>query len=90
MQLIKQEHIDNFSPRLKEILNEEIKMGNKIYETAFGWPYSNAIFIYLYKGFLGTYSIPDVKFEEINDAHFWKSQYHDTRINDILACMFDY
>ena len=50
--LITQEHIDNFSKKLGEIVDAEIGKGNSIAETFMGWPFKESIFIGLKLPFL--------------------------------------
>lgn len=85
--LINQDHIDSFSERLKSILNNEIKLGNEINETAKDWPYKNGITVFLRHPFSQRYHcLLGIEYKEINDPHYWKSQYLDTTTNDMLTC----
>ena len=47
MAMISQSHIQQFSSVLREILNNELLLGNEITETAQGWPNSESIVIFL-------------------------------------------
>ena len=87
--LINQEHIDGFSERLKSILDNEISLGNEINETAKDWPYANGITIFLRQPFSQYYHLfTGIEYKEVNDPHYWKSQYFDSITNDLLVCKF--
>ena len=86
--MITQEHIDNFSLTLKEILNREIDLGNEIIETSKGWPDGNAIIIFLKNPFVNEYEIINVEYRNIDDPHYWKAEYFDSSTKHILACKF--
>ena len=73
---------------LKEILYAEINYGNKVMETAGGWPKANSIIIFLEKPFHRIYDASGIEFKEINDPHYWKEQYYDRSSDQILACGF--
>ena len=85
-----QEHIDNFSPTLRKILNREVEFGNEIVETSKGWPYKNTIIIFLKKPFINKYKIENTEYRKIDDPHYWKAEYFDNSTNHILACKFEY
>lgn len=87
--MITEEHIQNFSSVLKEILESGLKAGNEITETSQGWPEKETIMIFLGRPFLNEYKMPNVEFREINDPHWWKSEYFDRSSKHILACKFD-
>ena len=88
--MIDKKHIDSFSVLLTIILNEEIKLGNKIIETSKGWPHENTIMVFLEKPFKSRYDSEnrDVEFRNINDPYYWKAEYFDMLTNHILACKF--
>jgi hypothetical protein len=88
--LINQDHISNFnSKQLKSILDNEIRLGNEINETAKDWPYKNGIAIFLKRPFSQHYHcFPGIEFVETNDPHYWKAHYFDTTTNDLIACPF--
>jgi hypothetical protein len=87
--MISKEHIENFSRPLTEILKKEIQSGNEIVETSSGWPSPNSIIIFLRKPFLEQYLKEDIEFREVNDPHWWKSEYFDKKTNHILACKYE-
>lgn len=87
--MINQEHIRNFSEVLKEILESELEAGNEIVETSQGWPEKQTIMIFLGRPFLKEYQKPNIEFREINDPHWWKSEYLDRASKHVLACKFD-
>lgn len=83
-----QEHIDNFSSTLTQILNREIELGNEIVETSKGWPDLNTIIIFLKKPFIDEYKIKNTEYRNIDDPHYWKAEYFDSLTNHVLACKF--
>jgi len=86
---IHQEHIDNFSERLKSILNTEIGLGNEINETGDGWPCKGGISIFMKRPFIQRYHLfPGIEYRELNDPHYWKAEYFDKSANHLLACPF--
>ena len=86
--MIIQDYIDSFSPKLKEILTQEIKFGNSIKETAMGWPQNNSIIVFLKNPFIKLYNIEDIEYRYIGDPHYWKEQYFDSKKYHTLACNF--
>jgi hypothetical protein len=87
--MIIQEHIVNLSDSLKEILDSELKAGNKIVETSKGWPEKETVIVFLGHPFFNEYKRPNVEFREINDPHWWKSEYFDKSSKHVLACKYD-
>ncbi|RFM26446.1 hypothetical protein [Deminuibacter soli] len=87
--MITQEHIDNFSPALKQIMEGELKLGNIIAETAKGWPAYNTIIVFLQKPFIAHYETDNVVYRDVNDRHYWKAEYTDKQTQHILACFFE-
>lgn len=83
-----QEHIDNYSSRLTEILNQEVKLGNEIVETSKGWPDEKTIIIFLKKPFINEYQLENVEYRNIDDPHYWKAEYVDHSTKHVLACKF--
>jgi hypothetical protein len=83
-----QEHIDDFSATLTEILNQEVVLGNQIVETSKGWPDEKTIIIFLKRPFLEKYKFENVEFRNVDDPHYWKAEYVDHLTNHILACKF--
>jgi hypothetical protein len=83
-----QEHIDNYSSTLTEILNQEVELGNEIEETSKGWPDEKTIIIFLKKPFIAQYKFENVEYRNINDPHYWKAEYEDHLTKHLLACKF--
>lgn len=88
MLMLDEKHIENFSPALLKILKQELLIGNEVVETASGWPFEKTIIVFLKHPFSNSYMAKDVEFREINDIHYWKSEYVDHKTNHILACKF--
>lgn len=81
-------NLEDYSKKLKLILNTEILSGNEIAETSTGWPFRNSIVVILKKPFIRKYTIQHLDYREIDDPHYWKSEYFDTQTNHLLACRF--
>ncbi len=90
--MINKKHIEMLSAPLYEILMNELDLGNKIYETSVGPLFvKHGLFILLEKPFLTAIKtdICGIKFREVNDPHYWKSEYHDEKLHHVLACCFE-
>lgn len=83
--------IENFNKVLKEILDEEIRLGNRIFEVSEGWPKETTIMIVLEKEFLSPVArnLEGIEYRELNDPHYWKAEYYDKYTGHILACKFN-
>ena len=84
--------VDKLTGKLYEILQLELKAGNEIVETYEGdWPYPNSIMIFLGKPFKTSIQreLTDIKFNNINDPHYWKAEYVDLNNKMWLCCKFD-
>lgn len=86
--MIKQEHIDSFNKALTSILEFELRKGNSIEETSFGWPDDNTIIIFLKKPFFGSYDMDFIEYRELNDPHWCKAEYFSHKDKHVLACKF--
>ena len=91
--MINKKYIISLSKPLQDILQSELKAGNKIVETAMGG-FSNVsdkhIFVFLKKPFLSPIrrDAKNIKYVEINDYHYWKAEYDDLENNQTIACLF--
>jgi hypothetical protein len=88
MSNVNEEHLEKFSIVLTGILQEETALGNKVVETSEGWPEPETILVFLALPFSKTYQLPGVEFRELNDPHWWKSEYIERATHHILACKF--
>ena len=89
--MIDEKHIEMLSAPLHEILMNELDLGNKVAETYVGELFvKQGLFILLEKPFLTEIKtdILGIEFREVNDPHYWKSEYHDEKLNHVLACRF--
>lgn len=84
-----QKHIDELSETLKVILNAELKLGNEVVETSKGWPDDNTVIVFLKKPFLNTYESDAIEYIDVDDIHYWKSQYTDKLTGHVLASNFE-
>lgn len=64
-----QEHINNYSPTLKIIINKEVKLGNEIVETSKGWQDEKTIIIFLKNPFMAKYPLENVEYRNIDYPH---------------------
>jgi hypothetical protein len=84
--------INKFAGKLIEILQLELKKGNKIDETfEVDWPFPNAIMIFVEKPFITSIlrHLQDITFNNVNDPHYWKAEYVDLNNKMGLCCKFD-
>lgn len=86
--MIHSEHLEQFSEKLSRIVQEEIKRGNRVVETAKGWPETRTVMVFLEKPFSGDYSHLKLTFRDVDDPHYWKSEYFDEQTGHVLACKF--
>ena len=89
-EMIDQMLLGQFDQNLSSILNNELRAGNKIAEVWSGWPHRESIFVILEKPFMVQHQghFRNIEFKEINDPHFWKSEYVNTDTQHCLACRF--
>ena len=86
--------VKQFNGILKDVLEAELKAGNKIVETYESkdstFPMPNAIMIFLGSPFKTPiqHNLPNVVFNETNDPHYWKSEYFDEANRQFLCCKF--
>lgn len=88
--------VKKFSGALKDILELELKAGNKIVETYQSkdstFPMPNATMIFLGKEFRTPIQkdLDNIEYREINDPHYWKAEYFDKDTLQFLCCKFDW
>ena len=78
--------IDALCPELRTILDAELAAGNEVVATFEGW----GSIVMLAKHFQVPHAIVGtrVDFVEVNDPHYWKSQYSVKELDQHLACRF--
>lgn len=83
--------ITSLNGPLNAVLIAELTAGNTI-STSWrgGWPNENVTAIVLAQPFLTPirHNLPEVTFHNINDPHYWKAEYYDSRHNEMLICNF--
>lgn len=85
--------INILSEDIKLILEEELSLGNEISSITRGC-FSNTsddhIFIFLKYPFRAKIkeNKKEIKYREINDIHYWKSEYTDEVSKQTIACNF--
>ena len=74
-------------PALSAILAAELAAGNEVAEMQAGWPDADSVFVRLRQPFV--HRPPDlpagIQFHELNDPHWWKSEYTSENPRHILA-----
>lgn len=86
--------INELSNAMKEILDNELKCGNKIkeiYKGRFTNTPDDSIFIFLEYPFKAEIKndLESVVYRNINDRHYWKAEYNDKVNNQTIACPFE-
>ena len=86
--------INELSNTMKEILDNELKCGNKIkeiYKGRFTNIPDDSIFIFLEYPFKAEikHDLENVVYRNINDRHYWKAEYNDTVNNQTIVCPFE-
>lgn len=78
--------IEQLCPELKTILDAELAAGNEVIATFEGW----GRIVMLAQPFRAAHAIDGkrVTFVEVNDPHYWKSQYSVKELDQHLACRF--
>ena len=78
--------IDELCPELKNILDAELAAGNRIATTLDAW----GKMVMLTEHFRVPHAIHGtrVTFLEVNDPHYWKSQYSVKELDQHVACKF--
>jgi hypothetical protein len=88
--MVMKEDIAALHPALQAILSTEIALGNTVVETWRGWPAAESVCVALGKPFLSvTAPLPaDVVFRNVDDPHYWKSEYEYGPSHHLLVCRF--
>lgn len=78
--------IEQLCPELRAILDVELAAGNEVIATFEGW----GSIVMLARPFRAAHAIDGqrVTFVEVNDPHYWKSQYSVKELDQHLACRF--
>ena len=80
--------LQGLSPQLQCILDAELVAGNSIAEVS-SWPPKCSLLIILKHPFHCSHLLPDdVEYFEINDPHYWKSEFRYKDGWQIIACRF--
>ncbi|WP_300753690.1 hypothetical protein [uncultured Brachyspira sp.] len=87
--IIKNNKLSKLNNELEKILYSELKAGNKIREISVGgFGDEDHLFIFLSRPFTSKIEVYTVKYTEINDPHYWKSEYTDLLNKQTIACYF--
>jgi len=73
---------------LKEIVFEELKLGNVILDISEGYPKPGSIFVSLSNGFMKKHSVEGVDYKELTDPHYWKEEYSCGEPLHLISCPF--
>lgn len=71
-------------PTLRDILETELKKGNKILETSLRWPRDDSVFIRL-TGPVTTEIAAGLDRRDVHDPHCWKTEIYDRQTGHMLA-----
>lgn len=77
MKITKQilDHANSLDPDLKKILDNELKLGNKISSASSDYPDVGSIPVTLAEELQAKYKIKKVQYSKINDPHYWSEYY---------------
>jgi hypothetical protein len=73
---------------LKEILFNEIKEGNKIFDVTTGWPEPDSIIVQTRYAFKKKYKKEGTWYKEHNDPHYSQCEYSSENSSHLLVCPF--
>ncbi len=80
--------IHGLAAPLQSILDAELARGNTVIEVV-NWSPKCELLVILRRPFHHSYlPLPDVEFVEINDRHYWKSEYNYQGGRQVIACSF--
>ena len=90
--MIYKEHLQRFTGEMLNILNAELDAGNSVAETWHGDfnLVKDITFIALKKPFITPIrrDLPGIRFNHLNDPHYWKAEYFDEQNKLLLVCRF--
>ena len=82
---VDEQRLAQLCPELKSILEAELAAGNQVVATFEGWGH----IVMLAEPFRVAHAIGGrVSFLEVNDPHYWKSQYSVKELDQHVACRF--
>ena len=73
---------------LKEILFQEIGLGNGIFDVTNGWPGPNSILVTTRYPFKKKHRKKGITHRELKDPHYWKEEYSSHKPIHLLVCPF--
>jgi hypothetical protein len=77
--------VDFVSPELAALLAEELASGNRIAEVS-DWPPECRKLVILEYRFSRVHDVTALEFREVNDPHYWFSEYVADGGAEVLAC----
>jgi hypothetical protein len=67
--------LNQLHPALKQIVDAELKIGNRVYDACLGYPQKNSITVTMSQLFTKKYESKKVEFSICNDPHYWRADY---------------
>lgn len=82
--------LESLHPKLRNILDRELHIGNEIREISAGWPTPTSILVILKYAFktASTSHTDGLVYKELNDPHYWFAEFFHEETNQIVACPF--
>jgi len=80
--------LENLNGSLKEILFDELKEGNRIFDVTTGWPKPDSIIVQTRYSFKKRYKKEGIAFKKLDDPHYWKYEYSSNNPIHLLVCPF--
>ena len=92
MEMVSQNHLLQFCPELRFLLDAELSAGNKVVETSTGWPKPMSVFVMLAEPFKAKLAkLPGgIIYNDVNDPHWWKADYFHEASGHALACRMEH
>jgi hypothetical protein len=85
MDEVDEARIARLCPDLRRIVEAEISAGNWVAETWEGW----GLVIMLGAPFRARHASDELDYRDVDDPHYWKSEYHCKAHHQRVACRFD-
>jgi len=82
------EILENLNEQLKEIIIEEIKQENKIFDVSTGWPEKDSIVVQMKNTFKNKYEKEGITFTKNKDRHYSKEEYASKEPLHLVVCPF--
>jgi len=80
--------LEELDGSLKEILLAETAAGNRIFDVLTGWPEPESILVLIRHAFKKKHKKAGIKYQQLNDPHYWNEEYSSTDPVHLLVCPF--